>query len=99
MDALIEEGHTITYDWVQTLPEGSTKDIAVREAQAVRGSDVLVYLWEEDQESARYEAGMAMGLGKPIVVSGKDDAFFFQLPNIHVVSSDELIVEKVRELG
>lgn len=98
MSLLRTNGHVITYDWTRTLSDGPTRNIAVKEAQAVRDADVLVYLWESDQESARYETGMAMGLEKPIVVSGKDDAFFFQLPNIHTVDSDREIPEKVREI-
>ncbi len=80
MDNLISSGHAITYDWVAKFDEGPTKQKAIEEAQAVRSSDVLVYLWAEGQESARYEAGMAMGLEKAVIVSGKSNAFFFQLP-------------------
>ncbi len=98
MDALTAQGHTITYDWIATLSAGPTKEIAIKEAEAVRDSDLLVYLWEGDQESARYEAGMAMGLEKPVVVSGNSEAFFFKLPNVYCVESDELIVAKVGEL-
>ena len=99
MDELINEGHVITYDWVALIEGGPAKEKAIAETEAVRASDLLVYLWEADQESARYEAGMAMGLEKLVVVSGKSDAFFFQLENVHSVNSDELISEKVQELG
>ncbi len=98
MDSLRTLGHQITYDWVASIAEGPKKEIAKIEAQAVRDSDLLVYLWELDQESARYEAGMAMGLEKPIIVSGKSDAFFFQLDNVHCVDSDELIPDKIEAL-
>jgi len=97
MALLQEHGHTITYDWIATLSEGPTKEIAIMEADAVRSADLLVYLWESDQESARYEAGMAMGLEKPIVVSGNKEAFFFKLDNVHCVDSDEEIGAKVAE--
>lgn len=99
MDALIESGHEITYDWITTLGKGPTKEIAITEAAAVRACDLLVYLWESDQESARYEAGMAMGLQLPIVVSGNAKAFFFQIPNVYCVDSDEFILSKVEELS
>lgn len=98
MDALTKDGHEITYDWITNMPGGPSKDKAVAEWEAVRSSDLLVYLWESDQESARYEAGMAMGLQLPIVVSGNSKAFFFQIPNVHCVDSDEHIVDKVHEL-
>ncbi len=99
MDKLSEDGHEITYDWVASIGSGPTREKAISELEAVRRSDLFVYLWEPDQESARYEAGMAMGLKKIIVVSGKSDAFFFKLPNVHCVSSDDLIIEKVQELS
>ena len=98
MDNLIKYGHLITYDWVATFDEGPTKKKAIDEANAVRQSDILVYLWAIDQESARYEAGMAMGLEKIIIVSGRTDAFFFQLPNIYCVHFDDEIVSIIKDL-
>ena len=98
MDMLRETGHIITYDWVAVIETGPTKEKAIAEAAAVRESDALVFLWGPTQESARYEAGMAMGLEKPVVVSGKKDAFFFQLPNVYCVDSDEHILQKLQEL-
>lgn len=95
MDVLRKHGHEITYDWVNPYSEENPKEKAREEREGVRDADLLVYLWEPDQESARYEAGMAMGLGKPIVVSGKSDAFFFNLPNIFCVDSDNEIVSAV----
>ncbi len=98
MDELKTHGHTITYDWVARFDEGPTKEKARDEAYAVETCDILVYLWEPNQESARYEAGMAMGLKKKIVVSGKSDAFFFQLPNVTCVESDKHIIQQVQEM-
>lgn len=95
MDTLRASGYTITYDWIATLDKGPAKEVAIAEWEAVRSSDVLVYLWESDQESARYEAGMAMGLQIPIIVSGNSKAFFFQIPNIHCVESDEGIPDAI----
>ena len=98
MDALRKEGYEITYDWVALIDGGPTQDKAIAEWEAVRNSDLLVYLWESDQESARYEAGMAMGLQLPIVVSGNSKAFFFQIPNMYCVDSDETILQKINEI-
>jgi len=98
MDNLINDGHIIVYDWVAKFNEGPTKEKAINEANAVRRADILVYLWAANQESARYEAGMAMALDKLIIVSGKQDAFFFQLPNIYCVSSDNEIVSTISNL-
>ena len=55
-------------------------------------------------ETRRFSKGRlrrytAMGLKKPVVVSGKKDAFFFQLPNVHCVDTDEAIIAKVQELA
>ncbi|MEK7179985.1 MAG: hypothetical protein AAB706_00760 [Patescibacteria group bacterium] len=94
---LRKDGHTITYDWVVSINEGPSREKAKAELEGVRKADVFVHLWEHDQESARYEAGMAMGLAKPIIVSGKTDAFFFQLPNVFCVVSDDEIVEAVNK--
>ena len=99
MDALMQQSHMITYDWVSVIESGPSKEKAIEEAEAVRNSDLLVFLWGPTQESARYEAGMAMGLKKPVVVSGKKDVFFFQLPNVHCVDTDEAIIAKVQELA
>jgi len=99
IDMLKQAGHVVTYDWVAEIGSGPSKEKAVAELECVRLADVLVYLWETDQESARYEAGMAMGLGKTIVVSGRSDAFFFQLPHVHCVDSDERIIDKIHEIN
>jgi hypothetical protein len=94
MSALRGAGHEITYDWATHYSDGDSLK-ASEELQGVRDADVLVYLWESDQESARYEAGMAMGLGKKIIVSGSAGSFFFKLPNIFCVPSDEEIVAAI----
>lgn len=98
IDALKQLGHVITYDWVTVIETGPSKEKAMKELEGVRLADVLVYLWENNQESARYEAGMAMGLGKTIVVSGKSDAFFFQLPDVHCVDSDDQIATSLKRI-
>lgn len=95
MRTLQEAGHTITYDWATDYSDENPAEKAAAERESVQAADILVYLWESDQESARYEAGMAMGLGKPVVASGDVDAFFFLLPEVHCVQSDEQIVEVI----
>ncbi len=95
IEALRAQGHQIAYDWATDYSDNNPVEKAQAELKGVRDSDVLVYLWEPDQESARYEAGMAMGLSKRIIISGKIDSFFFKLPNIVCVSSDEEIINMV----
>lgn len=104
MDRLRDAGHAITYDWAtdfdnaEKLDEEQTQKLAIDERIGVKDADLLVYLWESDQESARYEAGMAMGLGKPVVVVAQHDSLFFHLPEIQKVSSDEQIVSAIKRL-
>ncbi len=98
MDDLIARGHIITFDWVSDIKNNTNplqkvqKIIAEREA--VKEADALVLLWAPDQESARYEAGMAMGLHKPIVVSEftKKEKWFTLLPEVVSVDSDKDII-------
>ncbi len=94
MDNLKENGHEITFDWITGIEnEKDPPQKAREEREAVKESDLLVYLWEDDQESARYEAGMAMGLHKPIIVSGfNKKLFFLSLPEVISVSSDNEII-------
>jgi hypothetical protein len=39
---------------------------------------------------------MAMGLDKEIIISGKEAAHFFTLPNVTIVKSDSDIIEALR---
>ncbi len=104
MDMLVAGGHTIAFDWVVDIADEQNDgfDFAGRaqaERWAVQKCDLLVYLWETDQESARYEAGMAMGLNKPIIVSGfKKRLFFLGLPDVVSVGSDDEILGALNSL-
>lgn len=101
MDLLIQNGHTLTFDWVKDIENNKDpKNKAFIEREAVKDSDALVYLWEDDQESARYEAGMAMGLHKPIIVSGfpKKFLFFLSLPEVISLPTDDQILSAFDKL-
>ncbi|MBI2063725.1 MAG: hypothetical protein HYT65_01895 [Candidatus Yanofskybacteria bacterium] len=98
MDMLRGRGHEITYDWATSFSAENPNEKAVEELEAVRKADMVIYLWEFDQESARYEAGMAMGLGKPIIVSGGPNSFFFKLPDVYCVERDNQIMEVVSDI-
>ena len=102
MDMLIANGHTIAFDWVAGIPDEQEKDFPERariERSAVQNCEILVYLWESDQESARYEAGMAMGLNKRIIVSGfKKKLFFLSLPEVVSVGGDNEILGALNSL-
>lgn len=98
MESLISAGHTITFDWtldIETETENSKTTKPLREREAIRECDVLIYLWKENQESARFEAGMAMGLGKRIIVVAPHKAWFFALPEVMQIDSDHQIVTAI----
>lgn len=101
MGSLIKQGHTLTLDWATGIENEKEEELPQRardEREAVKRADLLVYLWEPDQESARYEAGMAMGLHKPIIVSGfkKHPLFFLSLPEVLSVEDDEKLIEVLK---
>jgi hypothetical protein len=99
MNSLRDQKHQITYDWTINYSENDSAQKAMDELSGVRDADILVYLWEPSQESARYETGMAMGLGKKIIVSGGPDAFFFKLPDVYQVDSDEDVLKALSFLN
>jgi hypothetical protein len=95
IEALIAAGHSITFDWTLNIENQTEEDKTekpLQEREAVRECDVLVYLWKDNQESARFEAGMAMGLRKKIVVVTDHKAWFFALPEVTQIDSDEQIL-------
>lgn len=100
MEELIKAGHEITFDWTLDIEnEVQEQGKALKEREAVRDCDVLVYLWKENQESARFEAGMAMGLRKSIIAVTDHSAWFFALPEVTQIHSDDLIIEAINKLN
>lgn len=96
MQALIAAGHTITFDWTVDIENEDQEDKAtkaLKERDAVRACDALVYLWKDNQESARFEAGMAMGLRKKVIAVTNHKAWFFALPEVIQIDSDEQILQ------
>lgn len=95
MQELTAAGHTITFDWTIDIEKESQEDKvtkALKEREAVRECDVLVYLWKDNQESARFEAGMAMGLRKKVIAVTDHKAWFFALPEVIQIDSDNQIL-------
>lgn len=95
MQELITAGHTITFDWTVDIEKEDQEDKvtkALKEREAVRACDVLVYLWKDNQESARFEAGMAMGLRKKVIAVTDHEAWFFTLPEVTQIDSDDQIL-------
>ncbi len=100
MDALRQAGHEITFDWLVGI-EGE-EDVIQKthdEREGVINADILVYLWEADQESARYEAGMARGLKMPIIVSGGHGKWFLSFPEVIRVDTDAEIIPALSGLS
>ena len=103
MKKLREAGHTITYDWATDFDNAEdfdakrTQELASDELTGVKAADCLEYLREEDQESARYEAGMAMGLGIPVLVVADHESLFFHLPAVQQVESDDQITDVIEQ--
>ena len=71
--------------------------MASDELAGVKAADCLVYLWEADQESARYEAGIAMGLGIPVLVVADHDSLFFYLSTVQQIESDDQIIDAIEQ--
>lgn len=95
MEELLAAGHSIAFDWTIDIEKQTEEDKLskpLEEREAVRECDVLVYLWKADQESARFEAGMAMGLRKKIIAVTDHRAWFFALPEVIQVDSDDQIL-------
>lgn len=69
-------------------------------ASAIARADVFVLLWQPgNMESARWEAGMAVGMGKPVFVSGDVDLFYAYLPNVRVLPSDDAAISEALNFG
>ncbi|MES2931515.1 MAG: nucleoside 2-deoxyribosyltransferase [Patescibacteria group bacterium] len=95
MQELITAGHTITFDWTVDIENEDQEDKitkALKEREGVRECDALVYLWKDNQESARFEAGMAMGLRKKVIAVTDHRAWFFALPEVRQIDSDDQIL-------
>jgi len=98
MELLIAAGHRITFDWTIDIETESEQDKIgkpFKEREVVVDCDVLVYLWKDNQESARFEAGMAMGLRKKIIAVTDHKAWFFALPEVIQVASDDEILSHI----
>lgn len=98
MEMIRNAGHEITFDWTKNYNEDNWSKDALSEKEGIQKCDLFVYLWCEDAKSARYEAGMAMGLNKPVIVSEAPDSFFYHLPNVTRIPSDTEILNTIINL-
>lgn len=60
---------------------------------------MYLYICEPDQESARYEVGMAMALDKPIIVVHNEQPWFLTLPHVVVVRDDSEIIDVLKNIA
>lgn len=102
-------GHRITYDWTKTvervgaaveltgeITEEFRCECAEEDRRGVREADLLIMLTFPGLCGTLIEAGMALGLGTPVLVIGDPErnSVFFALPE--VTMTDE---ECLRDLG
>ncbi len=79
-DILIDDGHTITFDWTraeEAPPEGEPRarvlrEHAINDHRGVMISDLYVGLFEKDLQyrGTFAEMGIAIGCGKPCIIIG-----------------------------
>jgi nucleoside 2-deoxyribosyltransferase len=84
MAALIEAGHTITYDW--TNCDQFTVEQAAKDMDGVLSADALVFIAEENlpYKGAYVEFGIAVARGIPIYLLGNaaNACIFTKLPQV-----------------
>jgi hypothetical protein len=93
MERVRELGHTISYDWVANwdprTDQEARKVLALEQFKAIRKSDLLVLLWTGNARTPYHETGIAIGMGKPVIVSDtKHLSLVYQLPRVVVVDCD-----------
>lgn len=88
MNLLEELGYQISYDWTQTedKPRCLCGSDAVADIQGVKDADVYVGVFfnEHKYQGALIEMGVALALGKPVIVAGSaiDDCIFTYAPGV-----------------
>lgn len=90
-----ELGHTITHDWTVWEEENPSKDrtaqrhsAAMLDYAGVHASDLVIFWDHPEANGARWEAGMAIGMGKPVwIVEYKNDVVFDALPQVKTFAS------------
>lgn len=102
-------GHRITYDWTKTVervgPDACTtggvdeefrRECAIEDQRGTREADLLIMLCSGGLCGTLIEAGMALGLGTPVLVIGEPErnSVFFALDEV-TMTDDEC----TRDLG
>lgn len=87
----LQETYSPTID-IRTLPGGINQALAEKDIEEIRSCDTLIFFAEEqDAQPPRggrhVEFGVALGLGKRVVVVGAKENIFHHLPLVEVIPS------------
>ncbi len=100
-DALVEQGHTLTYDWtthgsVKCTTTENLKRVSQNELNGIKGADILIVLIPGGH-GTHVELGAALASNKKIILLSQDKKYFlpcedtcafYHDPNCkHIVSS------------
>jgi hypothetical protein len=102
MRKLESKGHVITHDWTQEDAGNADNDYlrtcAAKDVQGVKDCDALVLINHPAVCGALVEFGIALGLGKHLILVDYDgpSAIFYRLPNVYHVKN---LAEAVFLLG
>jgi hypothetical protein len=85
-----ELGHTITHDWTVWEERNPSKDprdtrhaAAMLDYAGVMQADLVIFWDHPEANGARWEAGMAIGSGRPVwIVEYKNNVIFDVLPQV-----------------
>lgn len=85
----LQETYSPTVD-IRTLPGGINQALAEKDVEEIRSCDVLIFFAEDqDQQPPRggrhVEFGMALALGKRVVVVGDRENIFHHLPMVEAI--------------
>jgi nucleoside 2-deoxyribosyltransferase len=98
-------GHTITHDWTVWDERNPSKDAESRRHGAamldyagVHAADLVIFWDHPEANGARWEAGMAIGMGKPVwIVEYKNIVVFDALPQVTTFVNWDQVLEALDE--
>lgn len=98
------EGHKITSTWLNENFESTSKysikdrkKIANRDYEDVMKSDVLILISGEQCSGGKFvEAGIALGLGKRVIIAGRPENMLMYHPRIEIAKSIPELIKILR---
>lgn len=93
---LVDEGYAVSSSWARLAgqPEGTiARDEAMTDVAEVREADVVVVIPATGVRGTLLEMGLAMGMGKPVIVMpGPLDHIFYEHPYwVHAADAEDLL--------